>query len=74
MDWGLVEYATAEDAERAQTELNGHGLRGHNIRITYYIPGVRAINLFLKLLNEQVMLWNNLILVFIQLLLNCFNC
>ncbi|KAL5237531.1 hypothetical protein ACI65C_004941 [Semiaphis heraclei] len=52
LDWGLVEYNTAEDAERAQSELNGHTLRGHNIRITYYIPGVRAINLFLKLLNE----------------------
>lgn len=55
MDWGLVEYNTAEDAERAQSELNGHILRGHSIRITYYIPGVRAINLFLKLLNEPVM-------------------
>jgi len=56
LDWGLVEYATAEDAERAQSELNGHTLRGHHIRITYYIPGVRAINLFLKLLNEPVII------------------
>ncbi|XP_050527162.1 ribonucleoprotein PTB-binding 1-like [Daktulosphaira vitifoliae] len=52
LDWGLVEYNSAEDAEKAQTELNGHILRGQKIRITYYIPGVRAINLFLKLLNE----------------------
>ncbi|XP_050435252.1 ribonucleoprotein PTB-binding 2-like [Adelges cooleyi] len=52
LDWGLVEYNSAEDAERAQSELDGHVLRGQKIRITYYIPGVRAINLFLKLLNE----------------------
>lgn len=31
-------------------------LKGHNIRVSYYIPGVRAINLYLKLLNENVSL------------------
>nr|CAD7424714.1 unnamed protein product [Timema monikensis] len=52
-DWGLVEFATSEDAETAQTTLNKYSLRGHNIRILYYIPGVRAINLYLKLLNDS---------------------
>nr|CAD7194417.1 unnamed protein product [Timema douglasi] len=52
-DWGLVEFATSEDAETAQTTLNKYSLRGHNIRIMYYIPGVRAINLYLKLLNDS---------------------
>nr|CAD7395644.1 unnamed protein product [Timema poppensis] len=32
-DWGLVEFATSEDAETAQTTLNKYSLRGHNIRI-----------------------------------------
>jgi RNA recognition motif-containing protein len=53
-DWGLVEYSTSEDAETAQTTLNGFSLHGQNIRICYYIPGVRAINLYLKLLNDSV--------------------
>ncbi|KAJ9583472.1 hypothetical protein L9F63_022180, partial [Diploptera punctata] len=52
-DWGLVEYSTSEDAETAQTTLNGFNLHGQNIRICYYIPGVRAINLYLKLLNDS---------------------
>lgn len=53
-DWGLVEYSNWEDAEAAQTSLNGYCLRGQKIRISYYIPGVRAINLYLKLLNDPV--------------------
>uniref|UniRef100_A0A1B6LFJ0 RRM domain-containing protein n=1 Tax=Graphocephala atropunctata TaxID=36148 RepID=A0A1B6LFJ0_9HEMI len=51
-DWGLVEYSNWEDAEAAQTSLNGYNLHGQKIRISYYIPGVRAINLYLKLLND----------------------
>lgn len=53
-DWGLVEYSNWEDAEAAQTSLNGYNLHGENIRISYYIPGVRAINLYLQLLNDAV--------------------
>ncbi|XP_046405940.1 ribonucleoprotein PTB-binding 1-like [Ischnura elegans] len=52
-NWGLVEYNSAEDAEHAQVSLNGYQLKGKNIRISYYIPGVRAINLYLKLLNDS---------------------
>ncbi|RZF42053.1 hypothetical protein LSTR_LSTR006646 [Laodelphax striatellus] len=51
-DWGLVEFSNWEDAEVAQSTLNGYNLRGQQIRISYYIPGVHAINLYLKLLNE----------------------
>uniref|UniRef100_A0A1B6CT95 RRM domain-containing protein n=1 Tax=Clastoptera arizonana TaxID=38151 RepID=A0A1B6CT95_9HEMI len=51
-DWGLVEFSNWEDSEVAQTTLNNYCLKGRNIRISYYIPGVRAINLYLKLLNE----------------------
>lgn len=51
-DWGLIEYSCAEDAETAQVNLNSYKLRGRPMRVTYYIPGVRAINLYLKLLND----------------------
>ncbi|XP_075218057.1 ribonucleoprotein PTB-binding 1-like isoform X2 [Lycorma delicatula] len=51
-DWGLVEFSNWEDAEAAQMTLNGYNLRGQQIRISYYIPGVHAINLYLKLLND----------------------
>lgn len=53
-DWGLVECSNYKDAETKQTTLNGYNLHGHNINISYYIPGVRAINLYLKLLTEPV--------------------
>lgn len=53
-DWGLVECSNYKDAETKQTTLNGYNLHGHNINISYYIPGVRAINLYLKLLSEPV--------------------
>ncbi|KAK3909479.1 Ribonucleoprotein PTB-binding 1 [Frankliniella fusca] len=52
-DWGLVEYSSAEDAEAAQSSLNRYLLCGQPIRVSYYMPGVRAINLYLKLLNES---------------------
>lgn len=53
LDWGLVEYSCADDAETAQVNLNSYKLRGRPMRVTYYIPGVRAINLYLKLLNDM---------------------
>ncbi|KAK6634493.1 hypothetical protein RUM43_011894 [Polyplax serrata] len=51
-NWGLVEFNTGEDAETTLTQLNGCELKDKKLRISYYIPGVRAINLYLKLLNE----------------------
>lgn len=53
-DWGLVEFIGEEDAERTAQNLDGYTLHGHRIRVAYYIPGVRAINLYLKLLNDGV--------------------
>ncbi|CAG7822372.1 unnamed protein product [Allacma fusca] len=52
LDWGLVEFTGEDDAERTQQNLDGFVLHGHSIRVAYYIPGVRAINLYLKLLND----------------------
>ena len=55
-DWGLVEFTGEEEAEKTQQSLDGYVLHGHSIRVAYYIPGVRAINLYLKLLNDGVSL------------------
>jgi len=60
-DWGLVEFTNEDDAERTQQTLDGHVLHGHRIRVAYYIPGVRAINLYLKLLNDGVSLFDYLL-------------
>lgn len=51
LDWGLVEYLSPEDAELAQTSCNYYCLRNQPIRVVYFIPGVRAINLMLSLLD-----------------------
>ncbi|OXA63363.1 Ribonucleoprotein PTB-binding 1 [Folsomia candida] len=51
-DWGLVEFINEDDAEKTQQNLDGYSLHGSRIRVAYYIPGVRAINLYLKLLND----------------------
>jgi hypothetical protein len=51
LDWGLVEYLSPEDAELAQTSCNNYRLRNQPIRVVYFIPGVRAINLMLSLLD-----------------------
>jgi len=53
-DWGLIEFLGEDEAEKTQQSLNGYILHGRRIRIAYYIPGVRAINLYLKLLNDGV--------------------
>ena len=50
-DWGLVEFFDSEEAEKTQEELNGYNLKGHNIRVHYCIPGVNAINIYMKVVN-----------------------
>lgn len=50
LDWGLVEYLSAEDAELAQTSCNGFRLRNQPIRVVFFIPGVRAITVMMNLL------------------------
>ncbi|KAF4525137.1 hypothetical protein B566_EDAN005079 [Ephemera danica] len=52
-DWGLVEFSCAEDAELSRSAVDNVQLRGHSFRTAFYIPGVRAINLYLKLLNDS---------------------
>ena len=50
-DWGLVEFFDSEEAEKTQEELNGYNLKSHNIRVHYCIPGVNAINIYMKVVN-----------------------
>jgi hypothetical protein len=50
-DWGLVEFFDSEEAEKTQEELNGYNLKGYNIRVHYCIPGVNAINIYMKVVN-----------------------
>lgn len=50
-DWGLVEFFDSEEAEKTQEELNGYNLKGHNMRVHYCIPGVNAINIYMKVVN-----------------------
>ncbi|XP_065351490.1 ribonucleoprotein PTB-binding 1-like isoform X2 [Cloeon dipterum] len=52
-DWGLIEFNAADEAEQTIQAVDSVQLHGHAIRVSYYIPGVRAINLYLKLLNEN---------------------
>ncbi|XP_063876953.1 ribonucleoprotein PTB-binding 1-like [Scylla paramamosain] len=51
-DWGLVEFLEAEDAEETVYCLNNYKIRGHSIRVQYCVPGVRAINIYMKILND----------------------
>ena len=46
-----MEFFDSEEAEKTQEELNGYNLKGHNIRVHYCIPGVNAINIYMKVVN-----------------------
>ncbi|XP_014670240.1 PREDICTED: ribonucleoprotein PTB-binding 1-like [Priapulus caudatus] len=50
MGVGLVEFATAEQAERTRDRMNDESLRGHHLRISYSIPGISAAMMYGKLL------------------------
>ncbi len=50
-DWGLVEFFDADEAEITQTQLHGHNINGHKIRVQYCIPGVNAINIYMSVVN-----------------------
>ncbi|CAL4073764.1 unnamed protein product, partial [Meganyctiphanes norvegica] len=52
-DWGLVEFNNPQEAEETQAALNKYKIKGQGIRVQYCIPGVRAINIYMKILNEQ---------------------
>merc|ERR1712123_407060 len=54
-DWGLVEFFDSGEAELTQEEMNGHSLSpGHKIRVHYCIPGVNAINIYMKVVNAPI--------------------
>ena len=53
-DWGLVEYLNAEDAEETVSRVDSYMIQGQPLRIQYCIPGVRAINIYMKILNDSV--------------------
>jgi len=51
LSWGLVEYKDPCEAESTFDALKDLEIQGEKVRVEYYIPGVRAINLYLNLLN-----------------------
>ena len=53
-DWGLVEFSNHTQAESTMRQMNNAILHGAKIRVSFYIPGVRAINIYMRLLNETV--------------------
>ncbi|XP_037093012.1 ribonucleoprotein PTB-binding 1-like, partial [Pollicipes pollicipes] len=52
-DWGLVEFMSAEVAERTQQRMANHVLRGSQLEVHFCMPGVRAIDIYMRLLNES---------------------
>ena len=48
-DWGLVEFFDTLDTESTQDKMNYHEIRpGARIRVHFCIPGVNAINIYMK--------------------------
>ena len=56
LGFGIVEYATADQAETAQFAVNGHTLQGTNIRVSFCIPGEKAIDIYNKMMTTVVRL------------------
>lgn len=53
-DWGLVEFSQAQEAEDTLRVLDGKLFHNSPVRVAFFIPGVRAINIYMKLLNDTV--------------------
>ena len=53
-DWGLVEFSQSKEAEETFLALDGRLFNGAHIRVAFFIPGVRAINIYMKLINDTV--------------------
>ena len=53
-DWGLVEFSQAQEAEDTMRALDGKLFYNAPLRLNFFIPGVRAINIYMKLINETV--------------------
>ena len=52
-NWGLVEFFDAETAELTQEKVQGHELNGFKIRVSFCIPGVNAINIYMAVVNAK---------------------
>jgi RNA recognition motif-containing protein len=51
-DWGLVEFNSSTEAERTWLRVNGAQVGGRRMRVSFCVPGVRAINMYLQKMNE----------------------
>ena len=54
LDWGLVEYINPAEAEETYKLVNNTLIQGHPVRIQYFVPGVRAVNIMIKLFQDTV--------------------
>ena len=54
LGFGIIEYATSDQAETAQIAVNGHTLQSTEIRVTFCIPGERAIDIYNKMMTTVV--------------------
>ncbi|CAG0919568.1 unnamed protein product [Notodromas monacha] len=52
-DYGLVEFETAEQAEITAELRHGAPFRNSKLSISYFIPGQRAINIYMKILHDH---------------------
>ena len=54
LGFGIVEYATSDQAETAQIAVNGHTIQSTEIRVTFCIPGERAFDVYNKMMTTVV--------------------
>jgi len=47
-DWGLVEFASEEDAELSREATNGFILKGSKLRVHFCVPGVSAMSIYMQ--------------------------
>ena len=52
-NWGLVEFFDSDSAEQTQEKVQGYILNGHKIRVSFCIPGVNAINIYMAVVNAK---------------------
>ena len=52
-NWGLVEFFDAESAEMTQQQVQGRDLQGYKMRVSFCIPGVNAINIYMAVVNAK---------------------
>ena len=52
-NWGLVEFFDSDSAEVTQSKVQGRILNGHKVRVSFCIPGVNAINIYMAVVNAK---------------------